>query len=241
MNLHSDTCDVTMPLNADKGSDRKPGYTISIIDDHELYSTSLEVALAVRGFDVHQFPVRALPALPMLPVHCDRGLALLDLALGVDADGGKLNGARFVADLCGLGWTVLIVSGNRDERALAEAFDAGAIGMIPKTSSFDALLDSIVSAAAGEPMMSEEERQRWTARHRGCKAEEQELAGRLGKLSPRESEVLQLLADGLRAATIAEHFVVSLTTGRSQIRSIHAKLEVSSQIEAIAMIRKHLA
>jgi DNA-binding NarL/FixJ family response regulator len=230
-----------MPPNAGNGPHRELGYPISIIDDHELYSTSLQVALAARGFDVHQFPVRALPALPMLPVHCELGLALLDLALGLDADGAKLSGAKFVADLCGLGWTVLIVSGNCDECALAEAFDAGAVGMISKASSFDALLDSIISVAAGEPMMSRVERERWIARHRRCKAEEQDLAVRLGKLSPREREVLRLLADGLRAEAIAEHFFVSLTTVRSQIRSIHAKLEVSSQIEAIALMRKHLA
>jgi DNA-binding NarL/FixJ family response regulator len=50
--------------------------------------------------------------------------------------------------------------------------------------------------------------------------------------------VLELLAAGMRAAAIAEHFVVSMPTVRTQIRSLLAKLEVSSQLEAVALVRQ---
>lgn len=52
--------------------------------------------------------------------------------------------------------------------------------------------------------------------------------------------MLEKLAQGYRAAAIAEEFVVSLTTVRSQIRSILSKLGVNSQLEAVAMIRERL-
>jgi two-component system, NarL family, nitrate/nitrite response regulator NarL len=50
--------------------------------------------------------------------------------------------------------------------------------------------------------------------------------------------VLEMLAQGHRAVAIAEEFVVSLTTVRSQIQSILSKLDVNSQLEAVALIRE---
>jgi DNA-binding NarL/FixJ family response regulator len=47
-----------------------------------------------------------------------------------------------------------------------------------------------------------------------------------------------MLAQGRRAQAVAEHFVVSLATVRTQIRAVLAKLEVSSQLEAVALYRK---
>ena len=69
-------------------------------------------------------------------------------------------------------------------------------------------------------------------------AQERALSRRLSRLSAREREVLELLAEGMRAAAIAEHFVVSMPTVRTQIRSILAKLDVSSQLEAVALFRQ---
>ena len=60
-------------------------------------------------------------------------------------------------------------------------------------------------------------------------------ARRMALLTAREREVLRLLAEGTRAVGIAEHFVVSVATVRSQIQSILAKLEVKSQLEAVAL------
>jgi DNA-binding NarL/FixJ family response regulator len=51
-------------------------------------------------------------------------------------------------------------------------------------------------------------------------------------------EILELLARGERAAVIAEAAAVSLSTVRSQIRSILTKLEVNSQLEAAALLRE---
>lgn len=66
----------------------------------------------------------------------------------------------------------------------------------------------------------------------------QDLDRRLQLLTPREREIVGCLASGLRAAAIAEKFVVSVATVRTQIRSILAKLEVSSQLEVVALARQ---
>jgi DNA-binding NarL/FixJ family response regulator len=56
------------------------------------------------------------------------------------------------------------------------------------------------------------------------------------QLIPREQEVLSLLVDGHRAAAVAELCGVSLSSVHDRIRAILAKLEVRSQLEAVAMV-----
>jgi DNA-binding NarL/FixJ family response regulator len=86
--------------------------------------------------------------------------------------------------------------------------------------------------------MTEVEHREWVDRHRRYLARERELSRRLARLSRREREVLELLAEGQRAAAIAARLVVSMPTVRTQIRSILTKLEVSSQLEAVALLRQ---
>ena len=57
------------------------------------------------------------------------------------------------------------------------------------------------------------------------------------QLSPREQQVLASVMEGLSAEAIAERDYVSLSTTRTQIRSILTKLGVNSQIAAVAMAR----
>ncbi|WP_245645700.1 LuxR C-terminal-related transcriptional regulator [Pseudonocardia acaciae] len=213
-------------------------YPILIIDDHELFSTSLRMALRGHGFEAHQVPVRAIAEIEAFASRFRPGLVVLDLDLGQDADGNWVNGVDLVTTLCARGWQPLVVSGSVDTPGVAAAIAAGAIGSVPKSSSFENLLETVMAAAAGRPVMSEEEHRCWLARHRGYVAAERELARRLGRLSAREREVLEQLAEGNRAADIAAHFVVSMTTVRTQIRAILTKLEVNSQLEAVALVRQ---
>jgi DNA-binding CsgD family transcriptional regulator len=59
------------------------------------------------------------------------------------------------------------------------------------------------------------------------------------RLTPREREVVGRIVAGRRPVHIAAEFVVSVATVRSQIRSILAKLEVGSQLEVAALVRRH--
>jgi len=214
------------------------GYPILIIDDHELFSTSLRMALRGHGFDAHQLPITNIAALRALVSQYEPGMAVLDLDLGQDAEGRWMNGVDLVEALCGKGWQVLVVSGSVDTPGVAAAIASGAVGSVPKSSSFHGLLDVVLAVAAGERLMTDAEHQEWLTRHEGYQAQERELSRRLGRLSAREREVLELLSEGHRAAEIAANFVVSMTTVRTQIRSLLAKLEVNSQLEAVALFRQ---
>ncbi|MDT7558206.1 MAG: two-component system, NarL family, response regulator LiaR [Pseudonocardiales bacterium] len=229
---------MTATNRANAGDAVPVGYPILVIDDHELFSTTLRMALRAQGFDAHQLPITSIDHLRDRVAQFRPGLAVLDLDLGQDQDGRWMNGAELVEALCARGWQVLVVSGSVDTPGVAAAIAAGAVGSVPKSTSFDGLLDVVLAAAAGEPVMTEVEQQDWVTRHRGYLAQERELARRLGRLSAREREVLDLLAEGLRAAEIAEHFMVSITTVRTQIRNMHTKLEVQSQLGAVALVRQ---
>lgn len=212
-------------------------YPVLVIDDHELFSTTLTMALRDEGFDARVLPVAEVAHF----LHEQRGpsgLVVLDLDLDRDAYGQHVHGADLVEGLCGAGWKVLIVSGSVDQPGTASAIAAGAVGSVPKSRSFDVLVRTVLTAASGAPVMSKAEHRDWLERHFQYQAQERELARRLARLSHRERDVLELLASGMRAAAIAEHFVVSMPTVRSQIRSLLAKLDVGSQLEAVALLRQ---
>jgi DNA-binding NarL/FixJ family response regulator len=214
------------------------GYPVLVIDDHELFSTSLTMALRGLDFDAHQIPVARIQDFLSRSAGGPTGLVVLDLDLGRDSDGNWVHGSDLVKDLRRLGWKVLIVSGSVDQPGVAAAIAAGAIGSVPKSSTFDRLTSTVMIAAENKPLMTEAEYQHWLALHRRHHAREVELSRRLSRLSNREREVLELLAEGHRAGSIAERFVVSMTTVRTQIRAILTKLEVNSQLEAVALIRQ---
>ncbi len=213
-------------------------YPVVIIDDHELFSTTLTMALRNEGFDAQTLAVRHIQDFLARPARAPTGLVVLDLDLGQDADGRYIHGADLVEGLRTAGWKVMLVSGSLDEPGTAAAISAGAIGSVPKSRSFQALLETVATAAGGAAVMSVTERHRWLELHRRYQEQERALSRRLARLSHREREVLELLAMGMRAAAIAEHFVVSMATVRTQIRSLLAKLEVSSQLEAVALARQ---
>lgn len=208
---------------------------IPIIDDHELFATTLAIALRGEDFDAWTVPVADLPA--FLARSGTGGLVLLDLDLRRDAPAHDVDGVDLVEPLQARGWRVLVVTGVSDERAIAAAIAAGAVGYVPKACSFDVLLKIIITAAEGSTVMTESERRQWLERHHRDQVRDREFSRLMSRLTPREREVLELLSAGLRATAVAEHFVVTVATVRTQIRSILTKLEVGSQLEAVALLR----
>ncbi len=213
-------------------------YPVLVIDDHELFSSSLTLALRGEGFDARTLTVASVEDFLSLPATTPTGLVVLDLDLGWDANGRHVDGVDLIHGFRARGWMVLIVSGNDDWSGVAAAIAAGAIGSVPKSGSFGLLVRAVVTAAEGAPVMTNAEHRTWLERHRKYLAQVRHLSLRLARLSPREGEVLELLAEGMRAAAIAQHFVVSMPTVRTQIRSILTKLGVGSQLEAVALLRQ---
>jgi DNA-binding NarL/FixJ family response regulator len=211
---------------------------ILIVDDHQLVGSSLVLALASRDIDANECPVTTTGDILRTAEERRSGLVLLDLELGVGLGGEPIDELELIVGLRARGWAVLVVSAATDERRIASAIAAGAIGYVPKAAPLQELLDVICRASSGRSVLPPEERARWLAVDKKGRVTDRKDRARWRRLTAREREVLDLLAHGDRAAAIAEQLCVSLTTVRAQIRSIHTKLDVNSQLEAVALLRR---
>jgi DNA-binding NarL/FixJ family response regulator len=213
-----------------------PASRLSVIDDHELVSASLVIVLADRGLTAHRCHVTGMAGILRVAERIDPTLVLLDLDLRVD--GTRLDEIALLRAFRACRWLTLIVSGVTDPRRLCAAVAAGAVGVVGKSARLADLLDTVCTAAAGRSVLSEQERAQWLDLDRRRRQAERRRHSRLKRLTARERQVLERLAHGERAVAIADEFVVSLTTVRSQIRSILTKLDVNSQLEAVALLRE---
>jgi DNA-binding NarL/FixJ family response regulator len=204
---------------------------VLIVDDHSLVAGALAMAMRARG----------IPAAAVLPgefaARVDEpappgGLVLLDLDLGPGLDGVQL-----VPRLRRAGWRVLLVTASLDETRVATAVAAGALGQVAKSAPFDELVSAAIRAVEGRPLLTDDERARLQEIARTAAANDRVAGERWDRLTPRERQIVERIADGRRPAAIAEEFVVSVATVRTQIRSILGKLEVTSQLEVAALAR----
>lgn len=222
------------------GSSEPPGTRahsdpILILSDEAMFACTLRITLRQYGLDARQGPAGGIADIVAHSRRLRPTLAILDLRRRHLHDGQGADGATLIRSLIRLGCGVLVISGDGDRPGQAAAVAAGALGLVPKTASLPTLLDSVRAAVAGQAVMPDDVRQAWLRFHDRRRAQQRERSRRLDRLSTRESEVLRLLAQGMRAADIAGHFVVSITTVRTQVRSILTKLEVGSQLEAVAL------
>lgn len=119
---------------------------------------------------------------------------------------------------------ILVFTGWPDESSLLQAMGGGAAGFIEKTVSFDELVDAIRRTAAGETVVSPKLLPLLTRRATG---------GATQDVSPRELEVLSLLAAGLNTGEIADELILSIHTVRNHIARLMKKLDARSRLEAV--------
>ncbi|MDT7726016.1 MAG: two-component system, NarL family, nitrate/nitrite response regulator NarL [Actinomycetota bacterium] len=211
---------------------------VLLLDDHRLISTTLLLALRTQGVEAVQLPITGFDEILASAARYRPGLALLDLDLGERVAGPPPNGLRLIDPLRSQGWSVLIVTASRNRGAIAAAIARGAIGWVSKAEPFDRLLAVVLDAKAGRDVLPAALRDEFLRLHRKLRAHDVELIERVRRLSSREREVLDRLACGRSAAVVAADFTVSLATVRAQIRSILAKLDVQSQLAAVAIINE---
>jgi DNA-binding NarL/FixJ family response regulator len=122
---------------------------------------------------------------------------------------------------------VLYTGYTGPESGLHDAVRAGARGFVLKSSPAQRLIDALRSVAAGGTYIDPE--------LAGLLAEGGELR-RLATLSPREREILALLADGLTGQTIAERLFLSPETVRTHVRNATSKLGATTRVQAVALV-----
>jgi DNA-binding NarL/FixJ family response regulator len=205
--------------------------TVLVADDHWALAAGLALLLdtaglsAVAAADPHDVVAEAERLRP--------AVVLLDLRLG---DGTTSVG--HIPALVGLGCRVLVLTGVTDPVELGRALEAGAAGIVPKTSDPDTVITSVRNTLAGRKARRDHYSLRCLDELRAARRRLQDQYAPFERLTAREAAVLADMMRGLPADAIAEAHYVSLATVRSQIRAVLQKLGVNSQLAAVAMAHR---
>ncbi|MDE1159787.1 MAG: response regulator transcription factor [Neorhizobium sp.] len=199
--------------------------TIIIADDHPLFRGALSQAvnglsgehaiIEAGDFEAAQQAVRRVP---------DTDLLLLDLSMpGVSGFSGLMT---LKAEFPGL--PVIVVSATDDCLTVRRALELGASGFISKSTGLDGIREGIRAVLDGEI---------WAPNADFAPPEEDagltDIIGRVKTLTPQQSRVLTMLAEGLLNKQIAYELSVSEATIKAHVSAILLKLNVDSRTQAV--------
>jgi two-component system, NarL family, response regulator DevR len=210
---------------------------VVVVDDHDTFRDPL-------AFMLEREPDLTVVARPRSLSEARE--VLVSAGLAVDVAIVDLNlpdgwGTDFIRDLRSFRprAAALVLSAMADKKHLAGAIEAGAAGVMHKSTPMRDLVEAVRRLAAGEQLLSQQEvieALRLLMRERESQREAQ-LAS--DKLTPREREVLQALAEGLSDKEIAQRFHVGTGTVHSHVTSVLSKLGVSSRLQALVFAARH--
>ncbi len=192
-----------------------------IIDDHEALREGLAILLGRDGDEVVGTAGNSAAALDLVE-HTSPDVAIVDIRL---PDGSGIDLTReLLRRAPGLG--VVLYTGDSDAELLTDGLDSGARGYALKAGATDELRAAIARVAGGgtyvdprlDPVLLSE---RATAH--------------VPQLTPREREIMHLMAEGLTGEAIGDRLVLSVETVRTHVRNAIRKLQARNRVHAIAI------
>lgn len=196
---------------------------VIVVEDHLALRRGIEHLLRNAGLRVVGVAARVEEARALLA--CLRhDVVLMDVHLG------RENSLGLVRELIGHdpGAAVVFYTGfSGPDSGLRDAVSLGARGFVLKTSPAPRLIAALRTVAGGGTFI------------------DQDLAARLagdtdpslvGRLSPREREILDLLADGMTGRQIATSLFLSPETVRTHVRNATGKLGAKTRVQAVALV-----
>jgi DNA-binding NarL/FixJ family response regulator len=192
-----------------------------IVDDHEALREGLEVMLTHGGNEVVGVAGNVAAALDLVEVS-DPDIAIVDIRLP-DGSGIALT-RELLQRRPDLG--VILYTGDSDAELLYEGLDSGARGYALKAGSMDELQSAIERVAGGGSYVDPRlDRILLSPR----------ATARVPQLSPREREIMHLMAEGRTAEAIGDEISVSVETVRTHVRNVIRKLQARNRVHAIAI------
>jgi DNA-binding NarL/FixJ family response regulator len=212
---------------------------ITALEDDASFTETLKLVLESEGEFVltgaYRNPIHFLGELPQLETE----VFLLDVNLP------KLSGVDCVNEVRREhpGSRILILTVHDSDELVLKAFLHGADGYILKDDPLDDILEAIREALRGGAPMSRAVAKKVVGLLGKGRVNDEEASTTPGAnkvvealLSPRELEILHLLADGHRYADIAERLCVSKDTVKTHVRHIYEKLHVRNKAEAVSRL-----
>ena len=207
---------------------------VLLADDQAMVRSGLRMILELGGFEVVGEAADGAQAADLVAA-LEPDVVLMDVRMpGTDGIEGI---RRIIA--AGHSARVLVLTTFDSDRHVYDALQAGAAGFLLKDATAQQLTAAVERTAAGEAPMAPQVVKRLMDRFLERGPEPEAPPAALQTLSPREREVLRLMAAGLTNAEIATTLVVSLPTVKTHVRSILAKLDARDRVQAVLLAHQH--
>jgi DNA-binding NarL/FixJ family response regulator len=208
---------------------------VLIVDDHITFAEALRIAIG-RERDVNVVGIAATGNAAVAMASDQRpDVVLMDIEMpGMDG----IEATRRIKEESP-GSRVIMLTEHVEDLTLARAVEAGASGYLAKTEGIDEIPRAIRIAHRGEPLLSPDEVHGLLRALRHRRSQEASERQRVDRLTPRETQILQYMADGVAPPRIAEALSVSPYTLRTHIQNVLMKLGVHSKLEALALVIRH--
>ena len=199
---------------------------VVLADDHTLLREGLRRSLEETGIAVVAEAADGQEAVLLAQAH-QPDVVLMDVSMpglgGVDAT--RTIRSKFPEV------EVVILTMHADHAVIAEAVRAGAAGYLVKDCTTDDIVDMLHAVAAGEALLSPDLASSILADAHRPEAAPADHEGPL--LTPREEEVLKLIADGVSTPNVGKQLFISTKTVRHHLSSIYAKLDARDRTQAV--------
>lgn len=196
---------------------------VIVVDDHLAMRRGIELLLREAGFRIAGVAGSLAEARTVLSRR-RFDVALLDIQLGRESSLGLVQELLRRDPATPI---VLYTGYTSSDGGLNDAVRAGARGFVLKSSPPARLEAALRAVAAGGAFVDPE---------LAALLSRDGQLHRLGSLSRRELEVLELLADGLNGQAIAERLFLSPETVRTHVRNATSKLGARTRVQAVAMV-----
>ena len=204
---------------------------ILVVDDHALFRQGM--AMMLRELYPDSSIVEAATSVEAIEAaegNADIRLVLLDLKLEDGSGFGTLE--RLVSVLPEA--AVAVVSASEDARDISRSYKAGAAGYIVKSSTSDTLRHALPLILSGETFIPSSAMAMLTGASSTQKGERgQAVAAGTPTLTPRQNEILQLMAQGMQNKDIASALGMLEGTVKVHVKSILQKLGVNNRTHAV--------
>ncbi len=209
--------------------------TTVIVDDHPIVRVGMRAVLdTADDIVIVAEGDSGTAALHLVSQHCPDVL-VLDVNLP-DIDGLEVT-RRLRAQ--GVSTAILILTVQDDNSTIFGLLESGAAGYVLKDEALEMLVNAVRAVAQGKSWLSPAIASQVVSRAVGRTLAPPAPSPPLPSLTPSETEVLRLLAQGLDNAAIAQHLVVTKRTVQNHVSNIYGKLGVASRTEAALMAIRH--
>jgi DNA-binding NarL/FixJ family response regulator len=202
---------------------------VMVVQDHPLLASAIarildgEADLTVCGV------ARSGSHAASLAARENADVALLDFRLP-DVSGPAAAGMILAAVPTA---AIVFHSADESESDLLDAIDAGATAYLTKSATADQIVEAVRRAAAGEVLIPVALFAKAIARQQRVRTEAAEHQKLLAQFTPRELDILRLLAEALTVNAMAERLSIAPHTVEWHIRHVIEKLQVHSKLQAV--------